>query len=560
MKKPELLCPVGGADTLQAALLGGADAVYFGGTDFNARMNAKNFSRDEIRRAVSHCHEKGVRVYVTLNTLLTDRNLAPALDFVSFLYEANCDGLILADIGFSSLLRENFPGLELHGSTQMSGHSVGAAKFLQEHGFSRMVLAREMDRKNIAALCKASPIETELFVHGAICASASGQCLMSSMIGDRSGNRGECAQPCRLPYNGGKYPISFRDLCLAKHVPELTEMGISSLKIEGRMKSPEYVYTVSRTWRTLLDENRGATDKEMARLSGIFSRSGFTDGYFICKKDASMLGTRTERDKAQSAKERVRFTDSGRRAEPIRISRGVPSVQLPPLPEKAKPRFHRSARFQRADQIPDTDFFHEIYLPLDAFDGKKANGVLLPPVIFPREEEAVHEKLRLAYEKGARHAMVGNIGHLRLLEGLGFILHGDFRLNITNSFSLNAYPPLADAVISPELNSSQIRDLRGEKCTVVYGRIPVMLLEKDPAVGTLCDRKGVKFPVLKEGGRHVVYNSVPFYMADKKKFLKEKGIEHQHYIFSVETKGEIEKLLFDFKQGTEPKFPVKRIK
>lgn len=560
MKKPELLCPVGGADTLQAALLGGADAVYFGGTDFNARMNAKNFSREEIRRAISLCHEKGVRVYVTLNTLLTDRSLAPALDFVSFLYGAGCDGLILADVGFASLLPSRFPGLELHGSTQMSGHSVGAAEFLKERGFSRMVLAREMDRKNIAALCKASPIETELFVHGAICASASGQCLMSSMIGDRSGNRGECAQPCRLPYNGGKYPISFRDLCLAKHLPELMEMGISSLKIEGRMKSPEYVYTVSRTWRTLLDENRGATDKEMARLAGVFSRSGFTDGYFVCKKDSAMLGTRTERDKAQSAKERVRFTDSGRRAEPIRISREVPSVQIPPLPEKAKPRFHRSARFQKADQIPDTDFFHEVYLPLDAFDGKKANGVILPPVIFPYEEEKVCEKLRLAYEKGARHAMVGNIGHLRLLEGLDFVLHGDFRLNITNSFSLNAYPALADAVISPELNSSQIRDLRGNKSTVVYGRIPVMLLEKDPAVGMLCDRKGVKFPVLKEGGRYVVYNSVPFYMADKKKFLKEKGIEHQHFIFSVETKGEIEKLLADFKQGTEPKFPVKRIK
>ena len=558
MKKPELLCPVGGVDTLQAALRGGADAVYFGSKAFNARMNAKNFTDDEIPRAIDVCHEKGVRVYVTLNTLLTDRNLSPAMELVSCLYEAGCDGLILADVGFSSLLKDVFPGLELHGSTQMSGHSVGAAEFLRDRGFSRMVLAREMDRENVAALCKESPIETELFVHGAICASASGQCLMSSMIGDRSGNRGECAQPCRLPYNGGKYPISFRDLCLAKHVPELIETGISSLKIEGRMKSPDYVYTVARTWRTLLDENRAATDKEMARLAGVFSRSGFTDGYFMKKLSPAMLGTRTEWDKAQSAKEHIRFTDSGRRAEPIRISRQTRTASLPTLPEKTKARFHRSARFQRAEQIPDTDFFHEIYLPLEAFDSAKANGVILPPVIFPKEEARVREQLLDAVKKGAKHAMVGNIGHFRLLEGMN--LHGDFRLNVTNSFSLNAYPVLQDAVISPELNSSQIRDLRGEKCTVVYGRIPVMLLEKNPETDLLRDRKGVGFPVLREGGRFVVYNSVPFYMADKKKMLKEKGIEHQHYIFSTESKEEIEKLLSDFKQGKEPVIPVKRIK
>ena len=186
--------------------------------------------------------------------------------------------------------------------------------------------------------------------------------------------------------------------------------------------------------------------------------------------------------------------------------------------------------------------------------------MILPPVILPNEEARVREQLLDAVKKGAKHAMVGNIGHFRLLEGMNLILHGDFRLNVTNSFSLNAYPVLQDAVISPELNSSQIRDLRGEKCTVVYGRIPVMLLEKNPETDLLRDRKGVGFPVLREGGRFVVYNSVPFYMADKKKMLKEKGIEHQHYIFSTESKEEIEKLLSDFKQGKEPVIPVKRIK
>ncbi len=559
MKTPELLCPVGGYDTLHAALLGGADAVYFGTKDFNARMNAKNFTNDEILSAISLCHEKGVRVYITLNTLLTDRNLSSALETVSFLYEAGCDGLILADLGLSSLIREHFPKMELHASTQMSGHSVGAANFLKERGFSRMVLAREMDQENIRYLCENSPLETELFVHGAICASASGQCLMSSMIGDRSGNRGECAQPCRLPYNGG-YPLSFKDLSLAQHIDKLLTFGIASLKIEGRMKSPEYVYTVSRTWRTLLDEKRNATKKEMDALAGVFSRSGFTDGYFTKKISSSMLGTRTEKDKENTKQQKIRFTDSCRKKEPILITREKitpPEISLPP---KTKPHFHRSARFFSPDQIPETDLFHEIYLPLEKFDGKKANGVILPAVIFPSEEEKILSLLKKAKENGAEHILVGNIGHLPLIENMGFTLHGDFRLNVTNSFSLSSYPALSDIIVSPELNTAQIRDLRGKKSVIVYGNLPLMLLEKDPECKKLKDRKGITFPILQESNRFLVINSVPFYMLDKKKLLKERGIENIHFFFTTETKKEVEEILSAYRNASLPKGAVKRIK
>ena len=559
MKIPELLCPVGGMDTLHAALLGGADAVYFGGKEFNARMNAKNFDRPALKEAVLRCHEKGVRTYVTLNTLLTDRQMESALNLTSFLYEAGVDALIVADLGLACLVRTHFPDFELHASTQASGHNVSAAEFLKEKGFSRMVCAREMDRENLRTLCEKSPVEIELFVHGAICASASGQCLMSSMIGDRSGNRGECAQPCRLPYNGS-YPLSFKDLSLANHVKEILELGVSSLKIEGRMKSPAYVYTVSRIWRTLLDEGRDATPREMEQLAGIFSRSGFTDGYFTRRLTPAMLGVRTDRDKSKTQNTNVSFRDSGRKAPAIAVERkpiAPPAVSLPP---KTKSPFGRSARFLKAEQIPQGDFFRQIYLPLREFRGAPANGVILPPVIFDSERESVRRALEKAVELGATHAIVGNVGHFSLLEGLPLILHGDFRLNITNSFAMGQYPMLDSAIISPELNLAQARDLRGKKSVVVYGRLPLMLLEKKVGASTLRDRCGMQFPVVREGERDVVLNSVPFYMLDREKDLKERGLESHHYLFTTESKADVERILSARKEKKSPNGAVKRMK
>ncbi|MBQ8911840.1 MAG: U32 family peptidase, partial [Clostridia bacterium] len=275
----ELLSPAGSPEALRAALLAGAAAVSLGGTLFNARMNARNFDRPAIIKAVKDCHERGVRLYVTQNTLVVDRQMKDALEFAGFLYEAGVDALIVADLGLALEIKKRFPDFPLHASTQMSGHNVKAAEFLKELGFERMVCARELSGENIRTLCKSSPIEIEAFVHGALCVSHSGQCLFSSIVGGRSGNRGECAQPCRLPYNG-KYPLSLKDNCLAGHVKELIDMGVASLKIEGRMKSPEYVYSVVSAYRGLLDEQRDATAEEIRRLADVFSRDGFTDGYF----------------------------------------------------------------------------------------------------------------------------------------------------------------------------------------------------------------------------------------------------------------------------------------
>ncbi len=298
---PELLCPAGSPEALAAAIEGGADAVYMGGVAFNARIHAKNFTPEELREGIALAHSWGVKIYLTANTLVYDREMDAALRAAEDAYLAGADGLIVADLGLAARIRRRIP-IELHASTQLSGHNVDAARFLAEQGFSRMVCAREMGREELTRFVKDSPLEAEVFVHGALCVCHSGQCLFSSVVGGRSGNRGECAQPCRLPYGakGNAYPLSLKDLSLAQHVTELCDMGVASLKIEGRMKSPEYVRDVATVWRRLLDEKRNATEEEMSGLAAVFSRGGLTDGYYCHRTDRRMMGIRSEGDKQSS--------------------------------------------------------------------------------------------------------------------------------------------------------------------------------------------------------------------------------------------------------------------
>ena len=301
-KSPELLAPAGSPEALQAALEAGADAVYFGGELFSNRMRAKNFSEKELESAILLCASHGVSSYITMNTRLRDRECDEAFALARHLYEAGATAFITADLGLAAYIRENLPKAELHASTQMTGVNSLDAVALRELGFSRMVCPRELSFGELCRLVKESPIEIEAFVHGAHCVSVSGQCLMSWAMGGRSGNRGECAQPCRLPYRvssvgsrGGStsHPLSLKDMCLASHIPEIISSGVASLKLEGRLKSADYVYGVVSTYRRLLDEGRCATPDEIRYLDGIFSRGGFTDGYFTSRY-RGMTGMRSE--------------------------------------------------------------------------------------------------------------------------------------------------------------------------------------------------------------------------------------------------------------------------
>ena len=295
----ELLSPAGGLDSLIAAVQTGADAVYMGFGAFNARRSAKNFTDEEFASAVAYCHLRGVRVFLTLNTLLTDRELEQAAESLRKASDMGVDAILVQDWGLLTLAREIVPDVPLHASTQMSLFTLGGANEAAALGLERVVLARELARDEIREICAGCPAQIEVFAHGALCMCYSGQCEMSAVVGERSGNRGACAQPCRLPYgvNGpcrGGHPLSLKDANLSAYLAEMEAMGVACLKLEGRMKRPEYVAVVTGIYRRLLDEKRRPTAEESRRLEQAFSRSGFTDGYWLGKKGPQMFGTRPE--------------------------------------------------------------------------------------------------------------------------------------------------------------------------------------------------------------------------------------------------------------------------
>ncbi len=623
-----------------------------------------------MRSAVLRAHAFGVKTYLTLNTLVTDRELPAFLDAAIEAARAGVDALIVADLGGAQAIRRILPSIELHASTQMSGHSSEMGKQLKELGFSRMVIARETSLEDLKSTVQNSPIEVEYFIHGALCVSHSGQCLFSSLVGGRSGNRGECAQPCRLPYGCAGcaskregYPLSLKDLSLASHVPLLIESGVSSLKIEGRMKSAEYVRDVTSIWRRLLDENRGATKEELSRLAETFSRGGFTDGYFTGRIGHSMLGVRSSDDK-ESTRSLAPFEGLTKKLPlqlsfvmkqdlpmTLTLSDGSRSVtvcgEIPqtalnapltpdavekslskfggtvycieqfscdmdeglmvpvshlnqlrrsavsaweeglPRPATAEPlSYHpqkpkdkrseeKSARFYKATQVTDAarNYFDRIYLPLREHQ-KDIEGVVLPAVIFDSEQNETERLLALARQNGAKYALVGNLGHLEAVKRAGLIPVGDFRLNITNNETAQEMESLGfeSFLLSPELTLPQTRDVGSNRSVIVYGRIPLMTLEKcvikEISNCDICksgkvrlrDRRGVEFPVLREWEhRNVVYNSLPTCMSDRAADLVKSGISNQHFIFSTESAKEVDEVISAFRRRSPLPFAVRRI-
>ena len=753
-RPPELLAPAGSPEALEAAIAAGADAVYLGGSRFNARMNAHNFDTAALREAVTHAHRMGGRVYLTLNTLVWDRELTDALEAAYEAASAGVDALIIADLGAAALIHRALPNLPLHASTQLSGHNAATGQVLADFGFSRFVIARETSLPDLAAAVGSNPLEVEVFIHGALCVSHSGQCLFSSVVGGRSGNRGECAQPCRLPYGCGgcegkstekapqkgqnrpsfkgkqplqadrrspdpaaeNYPLSLKDLSLAGHVPALIEAGVSSLKIEGRMKSPGYVSGVTAIWRRLLDENRAATPEEMAALSDLFSRGGFTDGYQVGKVNRSMMGVRTDSDKdrtaaAEKAALGVRHqphlplsmeltvqdtkpvtltasaplfrcdntapnasvtvtAEAPDRAETASLTHEAAEKQLtrtggtPYLAESVQSHIgddlslplsrlnalrrealealdatrmaampspaegyspisadavteeilegipcgesrgatavQRTARFYAPEQITQAamEYFDLLYLPLGkahpaAIPAHK-RGVLMPPVIFDREADAVREELTAALQSGVRHILVGNIGHLPLIReavaacGLTdeVTLHGDLRLNTANTPTAARLLGLglSDLILSPELTIPRMRDISAAlsdyghitaTAAVIYGRLPLMLLEKcaireiyrhkkpEAVCREVCgknaavmkDRMGKEFPVLREdapkgtGHRNLVCNSLPTAMSDRMDEVSRAHLAGHHFIFTVEASEEVDRVIAAYREG-----------
>ena len=354
----ELLAPAGSPESVIAAVQNGADAVYLGMGNFNARRGARNFTDEEFEKAVRYCRIRGCKVYVTLNTLVNDRELEPAVAAAKLASDLGADGIIIQDLGLIKAIRSALPDIPLHASTQMSLHNLAGVQAAAEMGLTRAVLARELSLEQIKFITKHASIETEVFCHGALCFCHSGQCYMSALIGRRSGNRGMCAQPCRMQYSltgtMNEYPLSLKDSCLADRLQELEEAGVACLKIEGRMKRPEYTAIVTGIYSKALKEHRKPTAEEMELLEQAFSRQGFTQGYFNGDKQ-DMFGVRQETEKTDEAiftTARKAYADGELRRVPVHfytvVEKGEPAkaiafddegnraVAFGPVPERAK--------------------------------------------------------------------------------------------------------------------------------------------------------------------------------------------------------------------------------
>ncbi len=291
---PEILAPVGSTEQLLAAVRSGANAIYLGTKNFNARRNADNFDNFNLSEAVKYCHSYNVKVYVTLNTIIFDKELNSLYETIKEIAESGADAVIVQDFATVKAVKKICPTLPLHASTQMAVHNVSGVKALEKLGFSRVVLARELSFKEIEKIAKSTTLETEVFVHGAHCMSVSGKCYISAFLGERSGNRGLCAQPCRLDwkFDNKNFALSLKDMSYIDHLKDLEKIGVTSLKIEGRMKRPEYVAASVTACKNAL--NHREYNKDL--LKAVFSRSGFTDGYLMDKRNSDMFGYRSKDD------------------------------------------------------------------------------------------------------------------------------------------------------------------------------------------------------------------------------------------------------------------------
>lgn len=668
---PEILAPAGGMEHLIAAVRSGANAVYLGSKNFNARRNAQNFDGESLKQAVSYCHVRNVKVYVTLNTLVFDREINDLLNEIKMLSRCAVDGIIVQDIGVASIVREVCPSLTMHASTQMSIHNVSGVKALEKLGFQRVVLARELSEKEIQTIANETNLELEVFVHGALCMSVSGQCYLSSMLGGRSGNRGLCAQPCRLNFkaNGREYALSLKDLSLIEHLDKLKNLGIAALKIEGRMKRPQYVAAAVTACKDALNGKKADIDT----LRAVFSRSGFTDGYFQAKPDLSMFGSRTKDDVLAAAPVLEKLAVLYRDEKPqipldmklqlykdtpalLVVSDGQNTVKTSgPIPETAVNKaLNEEIAFRSLSKTGGTPFFLRnldtdmqdgLTLPVSALNGmrkatvadleekrgaihplafkelsllqKKPSALLnivpeirvrfrefsqvseeitqhaakiilpveevsahsqiiqkygqkligeLPLLSFPAEEINLRSLLKQLKAAGLREVIAGNLSLVQMAKELGFIIHGDYSLNILNSYSLRSVLAfgLADQTLSFETGIRQALSLSAELPygIIAYGFLPLMTYRNCPAKSgqgcrgcrgclkqaSVTDRMQNNFSIIcRNRSYSQLLNMHPLYLADKWSDLK---FDFITLYFTVEKNEDCKKIMKQYMEHT----------
>ena len=562
----EILAPVGGYEQLISAIKAGANAVYLGTQDFNARRNAHNF--DNLNETVEFCHNHGVKVYVTLNTVIKNNEIGAFANTVKDVANAGADAVIVQDLGAVSLIKKICPDLPLHASTQMTVHNLSGVKMLEEMGFSRVVLAREMSKNEIKYICDNSKLEIEVFTHGALCVSVSGQCYLSSMLGARSGNRGLCAQPCRLDFNNGErgYALSLKDMSLYEDINELISLGVKSLKIEGRMKRPEYVYKAVSECKKALNNMQ----PDMQTLKSVFSRSGFTNAYFKAQISPCMFGRRTDEDVhsmqnvLKSIEEEISKTDY-RKAEKLKTKQyDITEFEtLSVTKNNINPKIR--IRVERLSQL--TDKMQEVadkiivpYKELLKQNLLNEKYVAELPLLFYGTDKDLQTELQKIKDKGIKEVYVGNIGAIFEAQKLGFTVHTDYSMNVTNKYSVEVLKKLnvSSVTMSFETNS---KDVKGTLPVgiIAYGYLPLMTYRSCPArtkagckgcskTPVIKDRKNTQFTVLCRGAYSQLLNSVPLYIGDK---LNKIGCDFVTLYFTKEDKKQSEKVFLAFISGQE---------
>lgn len=670
--KAEILSPCGSVESLNAAIRTGCNAVYAGSKRFSARQGAENFSDQELKQAIDLCHKNGIKFYQAINTVATDSELYDLSKELEKACEYGVDAIITQDLAVVNMVKKACPELEIHASTQMTLHSPMAVDFAKKLGFSRVVASRELSLEQIKSLCNRGT-EIEVFVHGALCMSVSGQCYMSAMIGSRSANRGRCAQACRLPFfdnikKGGRdFALSLKDLSLVSHLNELEKIGVASLKIEGRMKRPEYVASATDVCQKALD----GQEYDIDTLRAIFSRSGFTDGYLTGKR-YDMFGTRQKEDvtsakdvlpklKQLYRKERKNSNlsfklvvkkgqpamlfgtdDMGNTAEAfgnapetavnrpltkevaekqisklgdtiyefVSLETDIDEGVIVPLKElntlrrevcekmdekriaanSRKVSFNESElKFEfpklknikpqkirldvsKTEQLRGIDFGNIEFAIVPIWETPNCKGLPVEKIAlslprFINDENHMIEQLKIAKQQGFTMIYASNYAHIEVANMLGFEIHGDFGLNVTNSMAAEtlAQLNLKSVTMSMELKAGQINRI-GDYTQIgilAYGKIPLMLTRNCPisdcsrCKGYITDRTNRNFPIQcrKNQGYVEVLNSDTLWLADK---LADFNVDFITLKFSDETVSQTAQVLESYLKGEKSPDPVTR--
>lgn len=649
-KGMELLAPAGGMAELIAAVQSGADAVYLGADMFSARAGAGNFSEEQLKNAVEYAHFYGVKVHCAINTLIKEKELQTAIDTAIMAAKSGVDALIIQDIGLAKHLRKVLPTIELHASTQMTVTSLEGVKYLEKQGFSRVVLARELSMAEIEKIVKGAKAEIEVFVHGAICMSYSGQCLMSSILGGRSGNRGRCAQPCRLCYDlleNGKetesaYVLSPKDMALIKHLRSLKNIGVASLKIEGRLKSAEYVSAVTGVYRKYIDSFERVSQEDITELKNAFSRSGFTDGYFKGQLGGDMMShknpannsgstfTKEATDRANGKTVRripITIYATLNDGEPLSVTaydnegncvnvqgteKAQKAINTPITSERICEQLGKLGGTNFIAEEINADVNGETTVPIKEINQvrrdmcealwcervkmTKVQVVNTPLIVKELRKTTVPYLTATARTEAQARAIIsagsikriyvspevadkltedsdceivtrvsdilcdedivtdnGMVPSVAAIEKYGTkATYGDFRLNIFNSLTANAFDSLKCVTLSPELNLHEISDIVNhtenvETEIIGYGRIPLMIMrncpikamgkcQKNSDIYSLRDRKNMEFPIIcQKGCRAILLNSKPVFTADIIEEITNTNVNAIRLDFTVES-------------------------